>query len=249
MSQLTAEYVKKEYNRQIKEDYKNNYEHKRWFSTPESRLGYVMHKASQRQHTKDIKFGNYLEFGVGPGTWTKMFLNKNGNFTLVDISKEMLKLAKENLSKNKNIKFIVGNILNLKSKNKYDFVFSSRAIKYIPKKEKLFKIIYSSMKEAGSCVIINQSCDTIMQRIDRLFRVKSKETLHQGGITIKDLKQILIKAGFRDIELFPVEIKVGIPGLIIFKQVSQLIWKLFYKYELNWLSTLLSGSYLIRMKK
>lgn len=249
---LTSEYVKKEYNRQIKEEYQGNYEYKRWFASPESRLGYEMHRASQRFHTKAIKFNDYLEFGCGPGTWTKMFLNmagKNRRFTLVDISKEMIKLAEKNLGKNKKIKFIVGDILNLKVKNKYDLIFSSRAIKYIPKKKRLFEILHAALKENGNCIIINQSCDTLMQKVYRLFGIKSKETLHMGGIAIKELKKILKNAGFKEIKFYPVEIKVGIPGLMIFKGLSRSIWKIFYKHELNWLSTLLSGSYIVRMKK
>ncbi|MBN2421501.1 class I SAM-dependent methyltransferase [Candidatus Woesearchaeota archaeon] len=246
---LTSEYVKKEYNRQVKADYGGNYEYNRWFASSESKLGYEMHKASQKFHTKDITFKSYLEFGVGPGTWTEMFVKSGAKFTLLDISKEMLNLAKKRFKSRKNIKYVVGNMLNLRKKNEFDFVFSSRAIKYIPNKEKLFKVIYDSMKDNGNCVVINQSCDTFMQRIYRLFGIKSNDTLHQGGITISELKRIFKKTGFKEVELYPVEIKVGIPGVVIFKTLSKWIWKMFYKHELNFLSTLLSGSYLVKMKK
>lgn len=246
---LTTVFVKKEYNRQIKEGYRGNYEYKRWFSTPNSRLGYKMHEASQKYHTKGIKFSTYFEFGVGPGTWTKMFLNSKKKFTLLDISVEMIKQAKTKFGIRKNIKYIVGNILKFNKKNEFDFVFSSRAIKYVPQKGRLFKVIYDSLKNNGTCVIINQSSDTLMQKIYRFFNIRPKETLHQGGITIKELKNIFQKCGFSKIEFYPVEIKIGIPGFVICRDTSYWVWKQFYKKELGWLSTLLSGSYLIKMKK
>lgn len=246
---LTTKYVEREYDRQIRDIYKGNYEYERWFSTPEARLGFKMHESSQKFHTKDIKFRNYLEFGVGSGIWTRMFLNKKKHFTLIDISKEMLGQAKKNLGFMKNISYIQLNILNLKAFDKYDMIFSSRVIKYVPDKEKMFSLLYRALKKDGSCVIINQSIDTVMQRIYHFLGIKSKDLLHSRPISIKDLKFILKNAGFKDIRFYPVEIKVGIPGITIFKKLSLMIWKKLYKKKLNWISTLLAGSYLMKMKK
>src|SRR3989338_7401348 len=116
---LTSQYVKKENNRQLKEDYGDDYEFNRWLSSRGEWEGYRMQYLAQKYHTKDIKFKNYMEFGVGPGTWTKMFLSPEKQFTLIDLSSEMIKQAKKNLGERKNINYKVMNILNLKDKEKY----------------------------------------------------------------------------------------------------------------------------------
>src|SRR3989344_1658053 len=187
MKKLTTLYVKKEYDRQLKAEH-GDYEFNRWFKNPENKLGYDMHYSSQRFHTKGIEFKSYFEFGVGPGTWTKMFLSSSKRFVLLDISEEMIKQAKQKIGNGKNMRYITGNVLNLNQREKFDFVFSSRAIKYIPNKEKLFGVIYSSLRNGGKCVIISQSIDTLMQRLYRLLGIKERDALHTGGITIKELK-------------------------------------------------------------
>ena len=88
-----------------------------------------------------------------------------------------------------------------------------------------------------------------MQRLYRLLGIKERDALHTGGITIKELKKILLEAGFKDVKFYPVEIKVGIPSVVIFKGLSSIVWNIFYKHELNWLSPFLSGSYLVKMRK
>jgi len=193
--------------------------------------------------------GCSMEFGVGPGTWTKMFLNPKKQFTLIDLSIEMIKQAKRNLGERKNINYKVMNILNLKDKEKYDFIFSSRAIKYVPNKEKMFRNLYRSLKKNGTMVIITQSADTLFQKLSRKLKKKEKDLLHSEGITIQELKKILEDAGFKKIEFYPVSLKVNIPKIAKLHGLSNLLWKMNYKKKLNNFSTLLSGSYLIKMKK
>ncbi len=246
---LTTSYVKKEYNRQLKEDYGDDYEFNRWLSSRGEWEGYRMQYLAQKFHTKDVKFKNYMEFGVGPGTWTKMFLNPKKTFTLIDLSSEMIKQAKKNLGERKNINYKVMNILDLKDKEKYDFIFSSRAIKYVPDKEKMFKNLYHSLKKNGTMVIITQSADTLFQKIGRKLKKKEKELLHSEGITIQELKNVLQDVGFKKIDFYPVSLKVNIPKIAKFHSFSNWLWKLNYKKKLNNFSTLLSGSYLIKMRK
>ncbi|MFA6275086.1 MAG: class I SAM-dependent methyltransferase, partial [Candidatus Paceibacterota bacterium] len=90
------------YDKQVKEKFFSDYEFWRWFKDDQAKLGYDQTKQALEKVflNQNLIFSNYLEFGPGPGTWTKFFLDKKSgaNFTLVDISNEMLSLAKQNLS-------------------------------------------------------------------------------------------------------------------------------------------------------
>jgi len=92
---------------------------------------------------------NVLEIGTGTGLLTEMFLEKypNAKMDLVDISEEMLDIAKQRLSGNTNLTFHLKNIMDFKPEEGklYDTIISSLAIHHLSLEEK--KEIYSKFGE------------------------------------------------------------------------------------------------------
>jgi len=98
---------------------------------------------------------NVLEIGTGTGLFTEMFLNKypNAKMDLVDITENMLNIAKERFEGNNNLNFYLKNIVEFEpTENKqYDAVISSLAIHHLTdsEKEQLYKKIGKWIKPNG----------------------------------------------------------------------------------------------------
>ena len=81
------------------------------------------------------------------------------DFTLVDISEEMLKKAKERFSGFSNFEFLVQDLEDLAlEKNKFDLVISGLAIHHLDDeaKKKLFKTIHKLLKDGGLFINADQ---------------------------------------------------------------------------------------------
>src|SRR3989344_7588832 len=115
-----------------------NYEATRWKKTPLLAAQYrMMTDVLNRLIIPNVRqVRRVLEVGPGPGTWTKFLLEANpvAQYTLVDISREMLTQAREALAGRANVAFIESDLLAFESSELFDFFFSSRAIEYLPDK-------------------------------------------------------------------------------------------------------------------
>lgn len=92
-----------------------------------------------------------LEMGCGIGTLSSLlsgYLSK-GHVTGVDISNESVVHAKKLNSKNKNIQFLVSDLLELNLNIRYDFIVLPDVIEHIPEDShsELFRIIRNHSKE------------------------------------------------------------------------------------------------------
>ncbi len=136
------EKIKEMYNRDNISKYGQDYEFKRWLSNENAKTDYAMTYRAIEFGIKDIKFNSCLELGPGPGTWTKLILNKKDNtkIVLLDISKEMLKQAKNNLSRYKNAIYKEINFLNYESKDNLIFSFLQERLNISLIKKKLVKL-------------------------------------------------------------------------------------------------------------
>lgn len=102
-----------------------------------------------------------LDIGAGTGLMSAFFLERynNAEFTLIDISEEMLKKAKERFTGFSNFDFLVQDLEDLKlEKNSFDVVVSGLAIHHLDNKAKkqLFKTIYSLLKSGGLFINADQ---------------------------------------------------------------------------------------------
>lgn len=238
--------VKGMFDRKVKAKYEGDYEQKRWFSSPLARAGYEMILQSLNYHllAKDLSFQDYLELGPGPGTWTKFFLIKNpqARFDLIDISEEMLKLAKDNLRDYKNVRFFEKDFLRLESDKKYDFFFSCRAIEYISNKNKAVSKMDELLKIRGTGFVITKMPKYLRAKI----LGRKIPALHRGQVSPKKLKKLLKKHGFHDIEVYP--ITTSFP-LLHSAKINKLLHKIFFRHRLNFLSQFFAESYCIKFKK
>ncbi|MHA1679121.1 MAG: class I SAM-dependent methyltransferase [Promethearchaeota archaeon] len=247
-NKLTADHIEKMYDFAVTgTQYKNDYEFFRWFDTRSSFESYKMTYFCLKFHLNTIKFKNCLELGPGPGTWTRFFLlrNTNANFTLVDISKEMLNQVKSVL-KNPKIHFIHSNFETFKSTSKFDFFFSSRAIEYMPNKKIVVKKIYDLLKNNSLGIIITKNPDSMGRRAHRFLRLKTK-LAHTEQIKTEDLVKLLRKQGFKNIEVYPCIVS-AVPFFKI-HWLNKFLWKKIFVKKLNCISKLFSESYIIKFNK
>ncbi|RMF98514.1 MAG: class I SAM-dependent methyltransferase [Candidatus Schekmanbacteria bacterium] len=103
---------------------------------------------------KDKKL-NALEIGIGTGRVTEKFIEKykNAHITGVDISEEMINVAKKKFSNRKNaFSFLIQKIEDLNLKENYDCIYSCLALHHL-KDEKLkfqcYKKIFDALDDGG----------------------------------------------------------------------------------------------------
>ncbi len=236
--------VKEKYNKEISDKFGNDYEKNRWFKDDFTKSGYdAMFKTIEAQVTRE-KFATCLELGPGHGTWTSLLLkfHPGTHFDLVDISSEMLRLAKLRFKNATNLSYFESDFLEFSPNKTYDFFFSSRAIEYIDDKEKMLKKINALLNPNGGGFIITKT--------PKYFRMKlmgrKVSQFHSGQIETGKLKNLLEKCGFTEIEIMPVTFVW--PFWRSAKKNRCLFGK-FGQKKMGLLSKFFSESYAIKFKK
>lgn len=99
------------------------------------------------------KTDNVLEIGCGIGTVTGLISKvvKKGKVTANDISPKSIEVAKKRLHKTKNISYIVGDIISLEIKEKFDVIVLPDVLEHIPMDEHiiLFNKLNKLIKKTG----------------------------------------------------------------------------------------------------
>lgn len=243
---MKTEEVKNIYNAAIRKVFHGDYEHHRWFHSALARADYDATKSSIYFHVLDRKpvFRDYLELGQGAGTWTAEFIayNPTASFDAIDISKEMIALAKEKLGESARIRYFERNFLDFEPDKKYDLFFSSRVIEYIPDVDMVVKKISSLLQSGGEGFIITKTPKYARNRL--LFRKAS--VLHKGQIPPSMLKSTLEKNGFRDVAMYPVTMHFP---LLRSAMINRLLYTIFYRCTLDPLSQFFAESYCVRFSR
>jgi tRNA (cmo5U34)-methyltransferase len=88
-----------------------------------------------------------LDLGAGTGLLTENIFNKysRGYFTLIDISEEMLDIARKRFKYNLNFKYILGDYLKADFGDSFDIIVSSLSIHHLEDNDK--RVIYSKVYE------------------------------------------------------------------------------------------------------
>ncbi len=101
-----------------------------------------------------------LDLGAGTGLLTKYIFEKypKAEFTLIDLSDEMLKIAKNRFREHNNFKYIVGDYSVQDFSNSFDIVISSLSIHHLEDedKKKLYKKIYNILNNEGIFLNVDQ---------------------------------------------------------------------------------------------
>ena len=100
-------------------------------------------------HNK-INIKTHLDLACGTGTLCNFFYNNNIKTSGIDISKDMIKIAR---GKNKNIDFQIKDMITYKSNSKYDLItITCDAVNHILNEEdfnQMFKNIYDMLNYNG----------------------------------------------------------------------------------------------------
>jgi SAM-dependent methyltransferase len=231
------------YNRKSKNISDKGYEYARWFSTANKRRQHKFSTMSLLFHLRNVEFNDVLEVGCGPGTWTKLLIEKHpgADFTCLDISEEMLKQFEENV-KSARVKTIVNNFLDEDFKKSYDFVFCSRAIEYIPGKKKVVEKFNSLLRPGGKGIIISSPPHPLIFSFKRALG-KGVHKEHTQRISVEDLGRFLREAGFKKIEFYPILFSDFplVPTGFLFRR--------FYRRKWGVLARMFASGYIVKFEK
>lgn len=101
----------------------------------------------------EIPAPKILDLGAGTGLLTLHLLKRydQADFVLIDLSEEMLKIAKRRFVDRANLKYIVGNYVKFDFKDKFDIITSSLSIHHLQHEDKkiLYGKIYQMLNEGG----------------------------------------------------------------------------------------------------
>ncbi len=164
-----------------------------------------------------------LDLGAGTGLLTKYLFEKypEAGFTLVDLSEEMLKLAKNRFKAFNNFKYVIADYVEYDFNDKFDIIVSSLSIHHLEDqdKEKLYKKVYDALSPEGIFLNADQVIgptpyiDESYQRnwvkkIDENnFKGPEKDTAIERmkfdkPATLEDNLKWLRNCGFEDIDVY-----------------------------------------------
>lgn len=116
-----------------------------------------------------------LDLGAGTGLLTKYLLEKypEAEFTLIDLSEEMLKIAKNRFKGNNNFKYVVTDYSTYDMADSFNMVVSSLSIHHLEDedKKKLYKKVYNSLNQGGIFLNADQVIGSTPD-IDKIYQKK-----------------------------------------------------------------------------
>jgi len=172
-----------------------------------------------------------LDLGAGTGLLTKRLYDEypNANYTLVDISEQMLEVARQRFSGLKNFNYSILDYSTDLPYEKFDLVASALSFHHVENEDKLqlYSNIYDKL-EYGGCLLnldqFNASSDEMNEKYNNYWY----EYINSSGIaldnkgawlkrreldrenTIDETKQLLAKVGFRNVECIYNYLKFGV---------------------------------------
>jgi ubiquinone/menaquinone biosynthesis C-methylase UbiE len=131
-------------------------------------------------------FKEVVDLGAGTGLLTKEMyeLYPNAKYTLLDVSEDMLKIAKERFDGLNNFEFIECNYAEDIPANNYDLICSALSIHHLEKaeRENLYKNIYRRLDKGGCFVNVDQFCAS-SETMNTLYNSWWYDYIHNGGLT------------------------------------------------------------------
>jgi ubiquinone/menaquinone biosynthesis C-methylase UbiE len=140
-----------------------------------------------------------LEVGCGEGKMSR-WLSENGfKIEAIDISKEAIDIAKK---QNSRVNYVCGNVFALKRENNYyNEVYSLHVMEHIENVEDSLKEIYRILKKEGKLVIRIPNSDSLEAKLAGKKWFHWDEPYHKHHWTCSEFKNILLKAGFKKVEI------------------------------------------------
>ena len=164
-----------------------------------------------------------LDIGAGTGLLTKFLFEKypEAEFTLIDMSEEMLKVAKNRFRSAKNFKYIVADYTTHDFNGSFDLAVSSLSIHHLEDndKEKLYKKIYNALNPGGIFLNADQVIGPT-KNLDNSYQINWMELLNNSDLsksektsalermkfdkpaTLEDNLKWLKNCGFEDVDIY-----------------------------------------------
>lgn len=164
-----------------------------------------------------------LDLGAGTGLLTKYLFEKYpaGAFTLIDLSNEMLKIAKSRFKNQNNFKYIVTDYSHYNFDDNFDIIVSSLSIHHLEDedKKKLYNKIYNHLNNGGIFLNADQVIGptaNIDESYQRNWLAKIEENNFTGPekdtaiermkfdkpATFEDNLKWLKNSGFKDVDIY-----------------------------------------------
>lgn len=165
-----------------------------------------------------------LDLGCGTGNITQKALMRfpNAEVTCLDLSENMMEIAKNKLSDYEKIEYVIGDFTKMKIDRKYDVIISSLALHHIPndeEKEAMYKDIYEALENGGvfynaDVIKANSSYNEelndriAMQEMkgngitgEEIFEHRQKRDANDIPTTLVNHIEMLKKVGFKEIDV------------------------------------------------
>lgn len=197
------------------------YQTRRWLQNPVSRSNFQMTHDALFDALSPAPGDRVLEFGCGPGTWTREVAKVVASMTAVDISEQMLARARLYVD-DARVTFIKSDFVEFQSQNAYDKVFGVRVFEHFPEKLHVLKNIHSMLRPGGRLVIITKTVPSIwngrvsfLRTVRRLLRKSSPLRGSSEGFWMERvapwrLRALMTTAGFGQIRMSPVIVRVPV---------------------------------------
>lgn len=168
-----------------------------------------------------------LDLGCGTGNITQKLLKRfpQAEVTCLDLSENMIKIAKNKLSQYKSIEYIIGDFTETEITEKYDAIISSLALHHIPndkEKQEMYKAIYEALNKNG----VFYNADVILGNStynEELNNKIAQEDMINNGVTLEEIQE---HKGKREANDIPTTIYNHIKMLenVGFQEID-IIWK------------------------
>ena len=132
-----------------------------------------------------------LDIGSGTGLFSSFILKKypNAQITLIDLSDEMIKIAKERFASHPDFEYIVADYMGYAFEQKFDIIISALSIHHLTPhaKQKLYSMCYSLLNDDGYFL----NSDQVLSPSEHIERVnlRALQQYHkESGLSEKDLE-------------------------------------------------------------
>lgn len=171
----------------------------------------------------EVSSPKILDMGAGTGFLTKYLFNKypEAEFTLIDLSQQMLKMAKQRFALESNFKYIIGDYVKYDFKDRFDIVTSSLSIHHLKDEDKefLYSKIYKMLNEGG--IFLNADQVAAPTSTNELEYQRNWRNKIDDGVLKEDEKKLIVErmkldqpatlknnlrwlesSGFKDVDVF-----------------------------------------------
>jgi len=199
----------------------NTYQERRWFCNPVSLSNYRMTRSALFDVLLPAAGDRILEFGCGPGTWTREVAATGASVTAVDISEQMLAQARAYTS-GLAVTFAKADFSEFQPDGVYDKVFGVRVFEHFPDKLHVLRTVYSFLRPDGRLVLITKTVPSIWNGRVRLLRTVRRlrgrtprppapaAEFWMERITPWRLQSLMKSVGFEQVRMSPVIVRLPV---------------------------------------